>query len=176
MPNKTIRFQSTHPHGVRLLLATPLLHFSCFNPRTHTGCDTPVFLIDVSPLRFQSTHPHGVRQNSQSCHPRVFPCFNPRTHTGCDPTFCVSLHPKRFQSTHPHGVRPGREQWSLRHPGFNPRTHTGCDISRWPCVLLSYGFNPRTHTGCDSIPGKNLIIMLQSYKFCDTLQKIASLK
>lgn len=44
----------------------------------------------------------------------------------------------------------------------------------WPLVYSS--FNPRTHTGCDGIPDKNLIIMLQSYKFCDTLQKIASLK
>ena len=35
------RFQSTHPHGVRLFLFNDFLcfHISCFNPRTHTGCD-----------------------------------------------------------------------------------------------------------------------------------------
>ena len=55
------RFQSTHPHGVRL-----------FNIIYHTHNRT-----------FQSTHPHGVRLevgkviiNKTS--------FNPRTHTGCD--------------------------------------------------------------------------------------------
>ena len=34
-----ILFQSTHPHGVRHTLMLSRLTLSCFNPRTHTGCD-----------------------------------------------------------------------------------------------------------------------------------------
>ena len=33
-------FQSTHPHGVRLAGVHVVLRHSCFNPRTHTGCDS----------------------------------------------------------------------------------------------------------------------------------------
>ena len=121
-------FQSTHPHGVRLLKV--LLGYltiivsihaptwgatyinictfavaGCFNPRTHMGCDNVVAII-VS-----------VKADG----------FNPRTHMGCDcvvvllelylwvsihaPTWgatvlnvCIILKPG-FQSTHPHGVR-----------------------------------------------------------------------
>ena len=101
-------FQSTHPHGVRLGkgIAVALLP-TCFNPRTHTGCDTRGWCSLDMQLR----------------------SFNPRTHTGCDPdNISARLYCQRFQSTHPHGVRRpwmmfGR--WCI--PGFNPRTHTGCD-------------------------------------------------
>ena len=34
-----ITFQSTHPRGVRLLVAVRLRPLSHFNPRTHVGCD-----------------------------------------------------------------------------------------------------------------------------------------
>ena len=100
-----IVFQSTHPHGVRLLS----------------------FFVIVEPTEFQSTHPHGVRplkkfactihRTFQSTHPhgvRRVPnkdgtkllSFNPRTHTGCDVTWQAILQETReFQSTHPHGVR-----------------------------------------------------------------------
>ena len=33
----------------------------CFNPRTHTGCDTAIQGHTYSISEFQSTHPHGVR-------------------------------------------------------------------------------------------------------------------
>ena len=103
----TNMFQSTHPHGVRLLLI--------------------IYLVGIN--MFQSTHPHGVRLEVNTCcifHDKVSihaptrgatwsfvastmisSCFNPRTHTGCDPeSVRVSLTIIRFQSTHPHGVRP----------------------------------------------------------------------
>ena len=80
------KFQSTHPHGVRheLHALTFYAHAvsihaptrgatrtiganfcrgSCFNPRTHTGCDTHVKHVGLMRCRFQSTHPHGVRRN-----------------------------------------------------------------------------------------------------------------
>ena len=34
-----VLFQSTHPHGVRLFYTTMTRIRTCFNPRTHTGCD-----------------------------------------------------------------------------------------------------------------------------------------
>ena len=34
-----IRFQSTHPRGVRLITLLCNLCLLCFNPRTHEGCD-----------------------------------------------------------------------------------------------------------------------------------------
>ena len=121
-------FQSTHPHGVRQCINTTYVRVACFNPRTHTGCDTyqtlhacadsvsihaptrgatSIISLAWSGIEFQSTHPHGVRL---ICFLSVFPrkrCFNPRTHTGCDfPLF----------------------NWDKSKKGFNPRTHTGCDL------------------------------------------------
>ena len=143
-------FQSTHPHGVRLICFAGTEKYACFNPRTHTGCDWKDRLFSGSD--------EG---------------FNPRTHTGCDntdddgdPTLYM------FQSTHPHGVRPGQDISSVLlsdvsihaptrgatavpsgtcHPpsGFNPRTHTGCDIKTQLLHVNIIRFNPRTHTGCD---------------------------
>ncbi len=34
-----LMFQSTHPHGVRLVSTINTRSPDCFNPRTHTGCD-----------------------------------------------------------------------------------------------------------------------------------------
>ena len=123
-------FQSTHPHGVRLLFQIMYAHQSDgFNPRTHTGCDVALFGTTAKQWRvsihaptrgatylpereppssmFQSTHPHGVRLLSE---------------VGYDtPIF-------RFQSTHPHGVRRFRYfPPACPTASFNPRTHTGCD-------------------------------------------------
>ena len=60
------------------------MRLSCFNPRTHTGCDCIVQVIS-----------------------KVISSFNPRTHTGCDILSVVILAGRIsvFQSTHPHGVR-----------------------------------------------------------------------
>ena len=57
-----LRFQSTHPHGVRHFsgLVTARLTDS-FNPRTHMGCDVIFFFHLTFDDLFQSTHPHGVR-------------------------------------------------------------------------------------------------------------------
>ena len=99
-------FQSTHPHGVRRgAHASPQpaarvsIHAptrgatswppcstcvtSCFNPRTHTGCDIACKGRRALSVTFQSTHPHGVRLDEVT---------NETTNN-------------TFQSTHPHGVR-----------------------------------------------------------------------
>ena len=121
-------FQSTHPHGVRhkTLWVSCFLNYvsihaptrgatsqflryfalsSCFNPRTHTGCDVFSDEYLLAFIKFQSTHPHGVRPDFVEVHV-LWKSFNPRTHTGCDVTNPTSSPFKsEFQSTHPHGVR-----------------------------------------------------------------------
>ncbi len=84
-PSPLLRFQSTHPHGVRPSDGSVLICLErCFNPRTQPGCDA------VITARFP-----GVR------------CSLPRTHTGCDPPKIAQFTAiSGFQSTHPHGVRP----------------------------------------------------------------------
>ena len=122
-----IKFQSTHPHGVRREYAAFWQCNECFNPRTHTGCDPGPYSLSERNRQFQSTHPHGVRRllcNNRVCNQ----CFNPRTHTGCDHSLCKMV---------------------LHHLCFNPRTHTGCDQKMNGRANLRSGFNPRTHTGCD---------------------------
>ena len=42
------QFQSTHPHGVRQHRLRPFSGRVCFNPRTHTGCDSFVSLCQAA--------------------------------------------------------------------------------------------------------------------------------
>ena len=93
-------------HHVSISFMKKLALYKCFNPRTHTGCDSLKLSFTLSLPKFQSTHPHGVRQSlrpsatlfhvvsihaptrgatSHDCYsPFSVSCFNPRTHTGCD--------------------------------------------------------------------------------------------
>ena len=48
-------------HHVSISFMKKLALYKCFNPRTHTGCDTSLAVMIL-----------------------VWMCFNPRTHTGCD--------------------------------------------------------------------------------------------
>ena len=80
------KFQSTHPHGVRLTLKTQSHDLRRFNPRTRTGCDLSGALCAL--------HAKG---------------FNPRTRTGCDAAYAkpsskkvVSIHaPARGATAEP---------------------------------------------------------------------------
>ena len=147
---------------------------SCFNPRTHTGCDLSVICFCFRPLPawFQSTHPHGVRPppprfgkygkvGFQSTHPHGV-----RRPNGAKPPLR-----KRFQSTHPHGVRRGGQTTnhagivSIHAPtrGATPTIVRGMKQSEMFQSTHPHGvrhqsshkprtwhrFNPRTHTGCD---------------------------
>ena len=79
-----IKFQSTHPHGVR--------HCSLKH------CCLCSFVSIHAPTRGATGVWIGGSQ---------FRSFNPRTHTGCDPRGVDWRQPiPKFQSTHPHGVRP----------------------------------------------------------------------
>ena len=144
-------FQSTHPRRVRRVRCEHTLKGSCFNPRTHVGCDSPRQPQRLPQACFNPrTHvgcdlmPFGAWL--------LMACFNPRTHVGCDLTFYThgdvtaefqSTHPRRvrlycgvqfvsileFQSTHPRRVRRMATQPTRASHSFNPRTHVGCDVS-----------------------------------------------
>ena len=104
-PNK---FQSTHPHGVRLIMVYFLVTLSCFNPRTHTGCDPYASA--------KGAHQEGVSIHAptrgatdvlqvRSRHRDVSIHAPTRGATIYD---IVAICHLLFQSTHPHGVRPSR--------------------------------------------------------------------
>ena len=105
--NNIIKFQSTHPHGVRLIMVINNLLISEFQSTHPHGVRPNKHLKFQSySQKFQSTHPHGVRLDRR----------------------CEDRHLRVFQSTHPHGVRHDYFQpYSYRPYGFNPRTHMGCD-------------------------------------------------
>ena len=126
--NVAIKFQSTHPHGVRLAsIGEDNSGGGNFNPRTHTGCDEGRNQYE-SDLHYFNPRTHtGCDTHTYIAKVRGY--FNPRTHTGCDFVIIsgyqvaspISIHaPTRgatsrngkfifyvcgFQSTHPHGVR-----------------------------------------------------------------------
>ena len=122
-------FQSTHPQGVRRLVAShvnPVLSISIHAPSRGA---TPPAVVSVSFILFQSTHPQGVRREQKLA-------------------FLKSA--AKFQSTHPQGVRLERAQESSSTVYFNPRTLKGCDNKGDTRHLLRRDdFNPRTLKGCD---------------------------
>ena len=86
-----VRFQSTHPRGVRRTAAA----------RSRAG-----ELVSIHAPAWGATR-RGSHQISASGG------FNPRTRVGCDPSRnCMSSLTCRFQSTHPRGVRL-RERFSI---------------------------------------------------------------
>ena len=127
-----------------------LIMIRCFNPRTHTGCDSKhargsngCKVSIHAPTRGATRAISDLQRNITCFNPRTHTgcdvadsthnydvvSFNPRTHTGCDKyksnTFICTLW---FQSTHPHGVRHKcGDSSKARGTRFNPRTHTGCD-------------------------------------------------
>ena len=122
---------------------------SCFNPRTHIGCDFYLCCRHIQVGRFQSTHPHRMRPTA-SLMGVAFACFNPRTHIGCDrdlATICSPL--TRFQSTHPHRMRPLARPFFSRYFLFQSTHPHRMRLLHGCQVLLVRRFNPRTHIGCD---------------------------
>ena len=167
-------FQSTHPHGVRhcwwcCRAQKPI----CFNPRTHTGCDTygktsyGEYWVSIhAPTRgatitkVLSSEPRwGFNPRTHTgCDPAVshqqqqsVGCFNPRTHTGCDMSIAFYRGTRLlFQSTHPHGVRRCKLCCSERFVdvSIHAPTRGATNLERALCATARC-FNPRTHTGCD---------------------------
>ena len=158
------KFQSTHPHGVRL---------------------NKLKIVNTL-SKFQSTHPHGVRlqtQSEQKCY--LVSIHAPTwgaTEQSCTEYICrkfQSTHPhgvrrarlleeevrKRFQSTHPHGVRPRISQETWLTDTFQSTHPHGVRLNDF-CLFRTrdISFNPRTHMGCDvrSRRAANTRVLFQS--------------
>ena len=120
-----IRFQSTHPRGVRLSGAVKSPGaFLGFNPRTRVGCDCGCW-----------------------CGPTASSRFNPRTRVGCDVSHAKSIpQTGSFNPRTRVGCDLLRLAMTLSCSGFNPRTRVGCDtIHIWSvsCTLTFQSTHPR---------------------------------
>ena len=80
---RTFKFQSTHPHGVRLPLLNIPIILLCFNPRTRMGCDL-VLCAYASALEVSIHAPAWGATCAVNPQPYFRFCFNPRTRMGCD--------------------------------------------------------------------------------------------
>ncbi len=167
-------FQSTHPRGVRHNTSWLAIALSCFNPRTHVGCDnfiarrnecissfnprthvgcdedTPDAVRDA--IEFQSTHPRGVRRVSgqQKKTPSWFQSTHPRGVRLAKSTARPTR--KKFQSTHPRGVRLFIDQAKNDYNGVSIHAPTwGATVQILHRFYTCHRFNPRTHVGCDSV-------------------------
>ena len=149
----SMKFQSTHPRGVRLGSAffvvkgflvsihapawgaTPVLAKTskscpCFNPRTRVGCDL---------------------RTDREQRP-VFICFNPRTRVGCDCQKAathpvdevVSIHAPAWGAT----MRTNRYRRFFEVSIHAPAWGATRNIRGNHLALV--GFNPRTRVGCDA--------------------------
>jgi len=124
---QSMKFQSTHPRGMRL----------CFGCARYTVTE------------FQSTHPRGMRLDRIICMIEISSISihaSARDATNFDR--CTSgIH--RFQSTHPRGMRPGTGMYPNSVYDFNPRIREGCDNFRSTGAFHVPNFNPRIREGCD---------------------------
>ena len=139
-----VKFQPTHPHGVRRLLLPLWRIRPGFNPRTRTGCDVTVRCREEgeevsthAPARGATRPPRGINRHPER--------FNPRTRTGCDlepkgsqKSFGGQPTPPRVRrisrsrnfssvSAHPHGVRQLPAEVEAIH-SVQP-TRTGATVS-----------------------------------------------
>ena len=144
-----IGFLSTHPCGVRLVIAVYQLqpfaisiHAPLRGATYHNSCS--VWLP-----RFLSTHPCGVRLRARNRRNR-FLNFYPRTPAGCDSgPRSINMRYTQFLSTHPCGVRPLVSLPIYKLSKFLS-THP-CGVRRNAELIDGLGkdFYPRTPAGCD---------------------------
>ena len=125
VPDRIIRFQSTHLHEVWPRPLSGRWSGTSFNPHTYMRCDVQSCTMSMSILKFQSTHLHevwpqgqGTSQPTDSFNPHTYmrcdndsspiphkiPCFNPHTYMRCDFMFFSFTYCPMFQSTHLHEV------------------------------------------------------------------------
>ena len=149
-----IRFQSTHPRGVRLgQIMSIRRSLPSFNPRTRVGCDDSTYAPTPAYRQFQSTHPRGVR---------------PFVSVRCRVCYEVSIHAPAWGATSSQFAMPADAPVSIHAPAwgatslhiertrhaisFNPRTRVGCDHPSLGRSFTASRFNPRTRVGCDGSP------------------------
>ena len=125
IPGRPIRFQSTHPRRVWLIISYKHAQSVSFNPHTHAGCDrsgrftlccsmdvsihtptqgvTDVGMCPICSKKFQSTHPRRVWLLSML----RFTYKDVSIHTptqGVTMEYFLQYARYRFQSTHPRRV------------------------------------------------------------------------
>ena len=134
-------FQSTLPHGERLLV----IHFGHghidFNPRSRTGSDTPPIRLATVPRAFQSTLPHGERHTTNQVSDSATGISIHAPARGATLLTCLAsaLLPW-FQSTLPHGERLSVALWLSLPGSFNPRSRTGSDLFSVPFHFIQSMF------------------------------------
>ncbi len=134
--DKSILFQSTHPHGVRRKYGQRTANQSTVSIHAPARGATYKTQIPDSNMRTVSIHApaRGATMDHRGRVPKEN-SFNPRTRTGCDSKATQEFINSQFQSTHPHGVRLQAREYTGPVSGFNPRTRTGCDLG------LNVGFS-----------------------------------
>ena len=157
--NSIHKFQSTHPHGVRLeqgFRNNIVLDISIHAPARGATC---ISLFRTSMYRlFQSTHPHGVRQSLAFYHRwcgRAFQSTHP--HGVRREDYDTFVFPNGFQSTHPHGVRRSESLSNEERGKVFQSTHPH-GVRRFQIAAFFWphaDFNPRTRTGCDGLSSTN---------------------
>ena len=148
---RAIKFQFTHPGGVRQVDNPSNSTETCFNSRTREGCDHCAYATSPSSLQFQFTHPGGVRP--ETLHRNTpMKSFNSRTREGCDRHHHCSWEHRSAVSIH----APGRGATAAQAEYFNNplvSIHApgrGATIYIRRCAVLTSCFNSRTREGCDS--------------------------
>ena len=133
-----MRFQSTHPCGVRP--EPPPINPVDSSVSIHAPVwgATMIILIRIILILFQSTHPCGVRPLNNNLPSK--PIRFQSTHPGGVrlKRLVVEQGENWFQSTHPCGVRPHQLRPCAWRGSFNPRTRVGCD-----CPILPRNYNRR---------------------------------
>ena len=121
------KFQSTHPRGVRLLITLLCnLCLLCFNPRTHEGCDTVSRQLATYPVVSIHAPTRGATDAAVNGAKLTYVSIHAPTR-GATHSMRIQTILQQFQSTHPRGVRLSGQTYYQPKTGFNPRTHEGCD-------------------------------------------------
>ena len=124
------RFQSTHPHGVRLSL--PIFTSKVSFISIHAPTRGATWLSEMKNMAMQISIHAPTRGATSDCLQSLRICqnFNPRTHTGCD-----GRHYERINA-------------AVKKISIHAPTRGATKILA-AAFTQCYNFNPRTHTGCD---------------------------
>jgi len=166
-----LRFQSTHPCGVRRAVAGRIAQGMGFNPRTRVGCDNNNLSDSIGIISFNPRTRVGcdggvvrcARSGKVSIHAPVWgatPCHRSNRVTRLfQSTHPCGVRPKirdinrnqnRFQSTHPCGVRLALKLYPVLKMLFQSTHPCGVRLHNSPPSVVQDGcFNPRTRVGCD---------------------------
>ncbi len=146
------RFQSTHPHGVRLLQLTsqgePIgisIHAPAWGATVTAYWHDKPTLISIHAPAWGATRP-SMRFRMWALY------FNPRTRMGCDGASqfmakvikTISIHAPAWGATNAFFFASAIMRY------FNPRTRMGCDLLPSNTKTQARNFNPRTRMGCDA--------------------------